>query len=238
MSLLGDLIGKAFGDRPQTTAAVSSGIALRPELVRWLDAAYGEDGEVAENQALQDLRAMGEAGAEAIRSAHGQVAHVDPDLGWALVRCAAQVRSTAMTAFLVDVLSSPVGTERSPNVDQRSSVGEEIAQRFQAIRGLRDLAADGDDRARRGLSEALSHPLFAVRAAGYQELRDHFGQDESWRRYIQEEDRAALDGLRRVDIADVGAVGPVDLQDLPHPDDVRPRSSRDKAPYIQGRHHG
>lgn len=251
MSFFGDLaaILRPGTRRPQTTAARDGGVRVSAGLQQWLTAAFATIDspdatsgdvrtDVAERAALERLREDPDRAVADASAAYWRTGETDFGLRWALVHCAAELRTPAATAFLADVLAAPIAAERSRDVHLFSSVGEETTQRFRALEGLRGLAADGDSRALDALNEGLRHPLHAVRVAAYQQLRelppDRVDAADLAAR-LDDRDRVSVEGLRRVDVEEVGAPGePVRVPDLPHPDEAT-ATGRSDSPRVDPR---
>lgn len=245
MSFFGDLAAALRGGSgPQTTAPDRLRLRPAPDVQAWLAAAYADDAQDREREALEALRERGQRSVDDLAEGYWRAGEADVALRWSLVHCAVLLALPETTGFLADVVAAPIPPERSHDVHEFSSVNEEVTQRFRALQGLHDRAASRDGLAVDALLEALDHPVVAVRAVAYQHLRelpDGIVDPERLRR-LSADDREQFDRLRRVDVERLEDLRPDTNPDLPSPDRYQPPESshwhRPPVVVVEGDNHG
>jgi HEAT repeat protein len=149
---------------------------------------------------------------------------------WSLVQLLADVEDPQALEFLDELVTTPVPSEESKEVERRlSTVAREILIRTTAIDAIARLARKGNERALKALRRHTRNDNFSVKRAAVQAYIESAGEDASraLRRFLPPDDRDLLK-IRRIDVRDAPEVTVGSRRLKRDPFELPPRSRQRK----------
>ena len=183
---------------------VTDVLDLSPALSTWFGAVMGG---ADDSVALEHVRQEQAEGRDVLVDAYRRAPESELYVRWALVYCSSRFADPNTLPFCAFVLDSLVPPERSNGDEHGSTLVREIMIRLQAVDGVAAVART-DEAAVQVLLKHLTHPLYAVRVAASQALRELPGRpipDEAIHERLPADEADQVMAIRRVDVTELRA---------------------------------